>query len=205
MHDLSADPSAPLPVPPPVHSRAVPAGPQPAAAPLMPPFVHGRSSIHALRAAHALASAPEIPHWATPASAPAPPQPVAPVAHEPMPWEEPAPPARDAAPGDDGSWPTLLEEGSAEPAWDNGEEISGGPAEFPLDAFIIPEDSQRLPSGYEAEHDAIAERVASRLDELARQVRARGLPQLGAAPGADELSRLIAAVVAGYVGRGGDA
>lgn len=101
------------------------------------------------------------------------------------------------------AWPMAQEEGSAEPAWDNGEEIAGGPADFPLDAFIIPEDTQRLPTGYDEEHHAIAERVALRLDEIARRVRTGGLAELGAAPASDELTRLIATVVAGHLGRGG--
>lgn len=147
-------------------------------------------------AAPPAAAAPPLP-WedaAAPAAAPAP----------PMPWEEPAPPPASRLPAEEDMWPLLTEQGSAEPAWDSGEEIAGGPAEFPLDAFIIPEHAKRLPTGYEAEHDALSERIAARLDQLAQELRTSGLGQLGASPSADELTRLIAGVVAGYLGRGGD-
>jgi hypothetical protein len=59
----------------------------------------------------------------------------------------------------------------------------------------------------DAEGRPVAERVADRLEDLARDVRRRGLTALGAGvpadeeAGLDELSRLIAAVVAGFYGR----
>lgn len=49
--------------------------------------------------------------------------------------------------------------------------------------------------------DEVARLVAQRLDELAGQVRSRGLAALGNPQDPDALSRLIAAVVAGYIGR----
>ena len=73
--------------------------------------------------------------------------------------------------------------------------------EFPLDAFIIPEDAKRLPTGYDLRHDE-SEHVAERLEQLARQVRTRGLAGLGSAAGSDELARVIAGAIADFVGRG---
>jgi hypothetical protein len=59
-----------------------------------------------------------------------------------------------------------------------------------------------VPSGYDpAEHRAMAERVASRLEETARLIRERGIGALGGAHGGDELTRLIAAVAAGFFAR----
>jgi hypothetical protein len=97
-------------------------------------------------------------------------------------------------------WELLEEEGSAEPAY--GDEvplIDGGREEFPLDAFIIPEHSQRLPTGYEEELAAMGERVAERLEDIARQIRARGIGSFGDTHDTDELSRILAALIAGYV------
>ena len=84
--------------------------------------------------------------------------------------------------------------------WSPGEDTSTASASFPLDAFFIPDDAQRLPTGYDLAHDE-AEHLADRLEQLARQVRARGLGALGEAAGHDELTRAIAAAVAGYVQR----
>jgi hypothetical protein len=107
-------------------------------------------------------------------------------------------------------WPDLPDQGAAVPAWDDGNNDvivdSGARAasgsEFPIDAFFVPTDSKRVPMGYDdAEHREVAGRVADRLEELARAVRARGMPALGAAPTSDELAKLIAAVVAGFFAR----
>jgi hypothetical protein len=47
----------------------------------------------------------------------------------------------------------------------------------------------------------VAERVASRLESLAAEVRASGIAALGAADDSDELSRLLAGVIAGFLAR----
>jgi hypothetical protein len=93
----------------------------------------------------------------------------------------------------------------AEP--DRADAEAGGDADapdgdFPLDAFFVPLDSQRVPTGYdEAEHREVAERVSGQLEELAKSIRTRGMTALGATPASDDLSKLIAAVVAGYYTR----
>ncbi|HEX6309204.1 MAG TPA: hypothetical protein VFZ69_13500 [Longimicrobiales bacterium] len=70
---------------------------------------------------------------------------------------------------------------------------------FPLDAFIVPGGMARMPAGYETE---VAELVARRLDDLAQQLRSEGLAALGHdASDIDELSRVFAAVIAGYLAR----
>jgi hypothetical protein len=53
----------------------------------------------------------------------------------------------------------------------------------------------------EREADVVARRVADRLDALARQIRSGGIASLAGTHAPDELSRLIAAVVASYIGR----
>ena len=75
--------------------------------------------------------------------------------------------------------------------------VTGGREDFPLDAFIVPAGAPP-PSGYESD---VAQKVAHRLDELARQLRSDGLAALGDAAGIDELSRVLAAVVTGYIAR----
>jgi hypothetical protein len=57
-----------------------------------------------------------------------------------------------------------------------------------------------IPVGDRWQQD-VTERVAARLEELAREVRSRGIAALGAAENADELSRLIAGVIAGFLAR----
>jgi hypothetical protein len=121
----------------------------------------------------------------------------------------------DGIPAAEG-WPDVLEEGSAMAAWDSGDEGAATPAAdehgdedqpeadaaFPIEAFFVPGDSQRIPSGYhDADHRAIAARVAARLEEMAAQVRQEGIAALGATKDADELTRLIAGVVAGFFAR----
>jgi hypothetical protein len=67
-----------------------------------------------------------------------------------------------------------------------------GPAEHrPAAAQATP------PAGY----PCVADRVAARLESLAAEVRASGIGALGAADDADELSRLLAGVVAGFMAR----
>jgi hypothetical protein len=86
--------------------------------------------------------------------------------------------------------------------WDVEPEGDDAPArerDFPLNAFIVPAGVRHVPSGYD--NGDVAQRVAHRLDELARQLRSGGLRALGQAESADELSRVLAAIVTGYVSR----
>jgi hypothetical protein len=81
-------------------------------------------------------------------------------------------------------------------------EEDGGDAEFPLEAFFVPDHCTRMPAGYDPEvHRAISQRVAARLDELAATIRRSGMHTIGATPSADDLSRIVAAVVAGFYAR----
>jgi hypothetical protein len=83
----------------------------------------------------------------------------------------------------------------AEP--DDGDDVR---SDFPLDAFIVPAGVQNV-GGYD--DDDVARQVAHRLDELARQLRAGGLRALGSTDSVDELSRVLAAIVTGYLARHG--
>jgi hypothetical protein len=100
-------------------------------------------------------------------------------------------------------WDLLPEDGAALPAWgdedpvgdgDDAEEADGPAGDFPLDAFFVPVDA-RSPSGYHSEADAAAERLAARLEELARAIREHGIAALGAGADADALTRAVAAAV----------
>jgi hypothetical protein len=73
-------------------------------------------------------------------------------------------------------------------------------SDFPLDAFIVPAGVQNV-GGYD--DIDVARQVAHRLDELARQLRAGGLRALGSTDSVDELSRVLAAIVTGYLARHG--
>jgi hypothetical protein len=102
----------------------------------------------------------------------------------------------------------LPEQGAAMPQWSvedrDSDEAPPPPApsaEFPLDAFFVPTDSHSVPAGYGEEHGPVAERVAARLEDMAGAVRTQGLAALGGTGATDELTRLIAAVVAGYLAR----
>src|SRR5690606_27677759 len=68
------------------------------------------------------------------------------------------------------------------------------PGSSPLDAFIVPAGVHHAPEGYDAE---VAQLVAHRLDELARELRASGLSALGSTSSVDDLSRVLAAIVTG--------
>lgn len=96
----------------------------------------------------------------------------------------------------------LAEEGAAMPVWDTHETLpQDQPAEFPLDAFFIPEYARSVVTSAPGDGDEIAGRVAERLDELSRRVRERGLTALGETTDPDELTRLLAGVIAGFVTR----
>ncbi|HSK18178.1 MAG TPA: hypothetical protein VK912_03510 [Longimicrobiales bacterium] len=119
-------------------------------------------------------------------------------------WGEDVPEDRAPAPMEDSLEEIgellLDEEASADPwAADRraGDTGSGRP-DFPLDAFIVPAGVHHAPTGYDAD---VARRVALRLDELARQLRGGGLQSLGRTHSTDELSRVLAAIVTGYVAR----
>jgi hypothetical protein len=75
-----------------------------------------------------------------------------------------------------------------------------GRSDFPLDAFIVPAGVQSV-SGYDDVD--VAHQVARRLDQLAQQLRDGGLRSLGETGTVDELSRVLASIVTGYVARGG--
>lgn len=94
----------------------------------------------------------------------------------------------------------VLDEVVASDRWqDELEPARDAAADFPLDAFIVPAGVQNVPTGYDAEH--VAQLVAHRLDVLARELRDGGLGALGNASSVDELSRVLAAIVTGYVAR----
>jgi hypothetical protein len=97
----------------------------------------------------------------------------------------------------------LLDEVVAVDPWDvevEPDDIDDARSDFPLDAFIVPAGVQNV-GGYS--DDDVARQVAHRLDELARQLRDGGLTALGKTDTVDELSRVLAAIVTGYVARHG--
>lgn len=133
-----------------------------------------------------------------------------------------------AAPADVDAWAASLpaDAGQALPPWqDEVESVAelsaphleqataggdGAPAEdpareFPLDAFIIPEDTKRIPAGVAASEELqrqLAEEVAARLVTLAAQLRERGLAAL-LEPSNDRepVDVILAAVLSGYLSR----
>jgi hypothetical protein len=80
---------------------------------------------------------------------------------------------------------------------------------FPLDAFIIPPDTKRLPKGLEhAEelHLEIAEELAKRLEAVAQRLRREGFAGLlHHEPGHEPIDTLLAGVLAGYLANRADA
>ncbi|CAN5606446.1 hypothetical protein BH23GEM10_BH23GEM10_06560 [soil metagenome] len=96
------------------------------------------------------------------------------------------------------------EQGAAVPAWDTHETLpEDKPVAFPLDAFIVPADSQSVPNGWTDERtSAFAGNIADRLETLADSVRTGGVNALIDATDADELSQSIARVVADFYQRG---
>lgn len=77
-------------------------------------------------------------------------------------------------------------------------DTDGPVAGFPLDAFIVPGGAAQLSERYSQE---ISEAVADRLEALAAQIRTHGVESLGAGRDTDELARLVAALVTGFVSR----
>jgi hypothetical protein len=97
----------------------------------------------------------------------------------------------------------VLDEVAPVDPWDveaEPDEVDDVRSDFPLDAFIVPAGVQNV-GGYD--DDDVARQVAHRLDELARQLRAGGLRALGSTDSVDELSRVLAAIVTGYLARHG--
>jgi hypothetical protein len=102
---------------------------------------------------------------------------------------------------------------AASPAWDTegalhefdgakhgmaGQQAKDKPSTFPLDAFFVPAGVEHVLSGYdENAQRAMADRVGTLLEAMAREVRERGIDALSE-PGSDELARMIAAAVASY-------
>jgi hypothetical protein len=93
--------------------------------------------------------------------------------------------------------PQLDEEGAVLP------EPERADRSFPLDAFIIPPDTKRLPKGLEhAEelHLEVAEALAKRLESVAQRLRREGFAGLlHLEPGQEPIDTLIAGVLAGYL------
>jgi hypothetical protein len=76
-----------------------------------------------------------------------------------------------------------------------------GEIAFPIDAFIIPEDSQRVPTGMApGTGAAVVGELADRLARLANELRAEGEPVLQRRLSAgDRLDTVLAALLAGFV------
>ena len=145
-------------------------------------------------------------------------------------WSEPvaekgsaAPEARDAAPGP-GAIPPFLD-----PVGGRSSAPSPAPAapaadeedSFPIEAFIIPEEAERLPSGVGSVPSAHttplskklmqplpesrAARLAERLESIARRLRADGLAALDQdLRSPNRFDALLAGVLAGYLAAGDD-
>jgi hypothetical protein len=132
---------------------------------------------------------------------------------EAEPWmaaDAPASAAEDFTPSVFPSLPNedatgVTDAGLQDPAIDGG----GGPVSAPFgslpdsffaDAFLPPGAMQPTDAADEQHAERImAERVAERLDDLSRMIRENGLGALGGSLHPDQLSRVLAAVVAGYV------
>jgi hypothetical protein len=127
------------------------------------------------------------------------------------PWAgtpEPAPqaPGDDPAPWDTpDAWAESVEEhpdvGPAEP--DTSGAPSGAlPEAFFADAFYTPHmiEQSEVDDARDAEQ-VMAEQVAERLADLSRQIRERGFSALAETVDPDQLSRIIAGIVAGFVAR----
>ena len=75
--------------------------------------------------------------------------------------------------------------------------------DFPLDAFIIPEDAQRLPTGLRAADRRKRQRatdLADRLEALAVRLRREGYSALAKETvGGDPVGALISGILAGYL------
>ena len=129
-----------------------------------------------------------------------------------------ATPDAAAAPYEDPGmpWESPLDEGTVEPVFEADvseaeaalaelSQNARSDAEFPLDAFIIPEQSQRVPTGLEgktathAEHTPITD-LADRLEKLSHRLRVEEsetlLSRLAAG---DKLDALLAGLLAGYL------
>jgi hypothetical protein len=107
------------------------------------------------------------------------------------------------------------DEGSVEPAFegvvDATTEALGGIAvkaeEFPMDAFIIPEDAQRVPTGMDSKASAVPEHtpateLADRIEKLSHRLRVEDsksvIEKLAAG---DRLDSMLAGLLAGFLSR----
>lgn len=96
------------------------------------------------------------------------------------------------------------ETGAAVPPWESDapedESQDDDREQFPLDAFIIPEDSRVLPSGVTEDQAQLEVRVAEHLEDIAADIRADGLEALRGNGTTDGLRRRLAAAIADYLG-----
>jgi len=117
-------------------------------------------------------------------------------------------------PGSELAWDTTDGEGVVEPAFEEDvhatEEMLAESArsaqEFPMDAFIIPEHTSRLPTGVadeesaEADEDGATAEIAARFEEISKLLREEDVNELlvRLARG-DRLDALLAGFLAGYL------
>jgi hypothetical protein len=114
-------------------------------------------------------------------------------------------------------WDIVMEEGHAEPAFEADVDemeaalaLFGEPprqeAEFPLDAFIIPEETTHMPTGVETpeareepKRSAVDE-LAERLEKLSHRLRIDDTPAvLERLAAGDKLDAMLAGLLAGYL------
>ena len=119
---------------------------------------------------------------------------VGPTADEPAPWD------------------SMSDEGVVEPMFEAESEavmaelsLQARQSEFPLDAFIIPEESQRVPSGLEGQpasqqsHTPLTA-LADRLEKLSHRLRVEDTTVIvRRLAGGDRLDALLAGLLAGYL------
>ena len=109
-------------------------------------------------------------------------------------------------------WETMSDEGVVEPVFEAETEavmaelsLQAKQSEFPLDAFIIPEESQRVPSGLEGKpasqqsHTPLTA-LADRLEKLSHRLRVEETQVVvRRLAGGDKLDALLAGLLAGYL------
>lgn len=119
--------------------------------------------------------------------------------------------------GSDMSWDELAEEGTVEPAFEAdvsatsaalaaiGEAHGRTDGEFPLDAFIIPEHTQRLPSGLEGQpasenaHTPLTD-LADRLEKLSHRLRVEKADAvMGRMASGDKIDAMLAGLLGGFL------
>ena len=109
-------------------------------------------------------------------------------------------------------WETMSDEGVVEPMFEAETEavmaelsLQAKQSEFPLDAFIIPEETQRVPSGLEGQpasqqsHTPLTA-LADRLEKLSHRLRVEDTTvMVRRLAGGDKLDALLAGLLAGYL------